>query len=343
MSTQQYLIDASTRHQVFLQRYGGSESKKALAYLDRLRRNINARISQEPTIFRLNRLKALLDDINAMTAALMKDMSLAISRGAQELAISEAAFSAKLYNKASTTDFILPPDAALISGVEAAPMAAPLGKKAITIDEALSQFSRNKGAQIAQTISDSIVLGDTTPEISKKVHDIISTVQRNQVDALVRTITNHSSSVARQMVYDDNAELLEGYQWVSTLDGRTTLICGGRDGKVFQKGGPMPPAHWNCRSTTIPKVKDAFNIGSKLKGTRASKGATGGKQVSGRLTYGGWLKKQPVEFVDEALGVERSRLFRSGKISIDKFTDPTGRVYTLEQLDSMNVFALQES
>jgi len=222
-------------------------------------------------------------------------------------------------------------------------MNAPKGMGAITIDEAMSQFGIKKAAQITQAISDGITLGQTSPEISRNISNLINTQTRRQLDALVRTVTNHSSSVARAMVYEDNQDLLEGYQWVATLDSRTTMICGSRDGNVYPvNSGIMPPAHWNCRSTTIPKVKDAFNIGSKLKGSRPSMGAIGVETVSGRTTYGGWLKRQPVEFIDEALGVERSRLFRSGKLNIDKFVDPTGRVYTLKQLEDMNPFAFQE-
>jgi len=104
----------------------------------------------------------------------------------------------------------------------------------------------------------------------------------------------------------------------------------------------MPPAHWNCRSTTIPIIKPEFDMGAKIKGKRPSIGGTGVKQVSSRTTYGGWLKKQPTAFVDEALGVERSKLFRAGKFKIDAFTDPTGRVYTLLQLQKMNPIAFIE-
>jgi hypothetical protein len=37
MSTQQFLMDAATRHQVFLQRYGNGRSKEAVKLLNRLR------------------------------------------------------------------------------------------------------------------------------------------------------------------------------------------------------------------------------------------------------------------------------------------------------------------
>ena len=121
----------------------------------------------------------------------------------------------------------------------------------------------------------------------------------------------------------------DGYVYNLSIDGDETYIA---DGIVVH----------NCRSSTIPVVKDEFTLAKKSLGKRPSIGADGAKQVGARTTYGGWLKKQPVEFVDEALGVERSKLFRSGKLTIDKFVDPTGRMYTLEQLAQMNQIAFQE-
>jgi hypothetical protein len=140
-----------------------------------------------------------------------------------------------------------------------------------------------------------------------------------------------------------NSDVLEGYRFIATLDSRTTLICASNDQKVFPIGaGPMPPLHWGCRSATIPAVSPEFDVGSKLHGERPAIGGKGVTQVSGRTTYGSWLKKQPTEFIDEALGTERSRLFRSGKIKIEGFVDPTGRAYTLKQLESLNPMAFLE-
>jgi SPP1 gp7 family putative phage head morphogenesis protein len=214
----------------------------------------------------------------------------------------------------------------------------------LTIEDALRQFSAKKRKQIAQIISDGVTLGETTPVISRNIGNTINTLTRRQLDSLVRTITNHTASAARNQIYEANSDVLDGYRFIATLDGRTTLICASNDQKVFPigAGAPMPPLHWGCRSTTIPAVSPEFDVGSKLHGQRPSVGSTGAKQVSGRTTYGGWLKKQPTEFIDEALGVERSRLFRSGKMTIDKFVDSTGRVYTLKQLESLNPMVFME-
>ncbi len=344
MSTQQYLIDAATRHQVFLQRYGGGQAKEALTVLNRLRRAINARLSQEPTVFQAQRLEAVLKDISALSIEAFHNISNQTIDGSKELAKSEAAFSAKLFDKATVnTEFTIPADTVLIANVMQSAMKANVNS-AITIEEALRQFSEAKTKQIAQIISDGVVLGDTTPVIARNVGETINTLNRRQLDTLVRTITNHTSSVARKEIYSANSDIMDGYKWIATLDNRTTMICAGRDGVVYQDmtGSPVPPAHWGCRSTTIPVISPEFDIGAKLKGQRPAISAGGVEQVSGRTTYGGWLKKQPKDFVDEALGVERSKLFRSGKLAIDKFTDPTGRIYTLKELESLNPMALLE-
>lgn len=345
MSSTQYLTDTAVRHQVFLQRYGGGQSKNAQKTLDRLRRTINARLALEPTDFQRNRLEIILKDIEQLSKEAFTNISRQTIVGTQDLAKSEAAFSARLFDKATTveTSFVIPSDDALIASVMRSSMPVTLNT-GVTIENALAQFSIKKTNQILQAISDGVTLGDTTPVISRNVGTMINTLQRRQLDSLVRTITNHSSSVARKDIYTANSDILDGYKWIATLDSRTTMICGSRDGVVYPDipGSPLPPAHWGCRSTTIPSVKPEYDIGAKLQGQRPAKSAGGVEQVSGRTTYGGWLKKQPTGFIDEALGTERSKLFRSGKFTIDKFVDPTGRVYTLEQLESLNPLAFME-
>lgn len=345
MSSTQYLTDAATRHSVFLQRYAAGEARQAIMVLNRLRRDIMARLSLEPTDFQRNRLFLVLQDIDQLTAAAFNKIKQSTIYNSGNLAVSEAAFSATLFNKASTVEagFTIPADATLIANVMQSSMKVGLNS-GVTLESALTQFGISKSKQISQMISDGVTLGDPTNVISRKVSTLINTLHRRQVTSLVSTIANHTSSVARSQLYDANSDILDGYRWIATLDNKTTLICGTRDNVIFRniETDPKPPAHWGCRSTTIPAVKPEYDIGSKLSGKRPSIGDTGVKQVGGKTTYGGWLKKQSPAFIDEALGVERGRLFRSGKLKLDKFVDPTGRVYTLKQLESMNPFAFAE-
>jgi hypothetical protein len=51
-------------------------------------------------------------------------------------------------------------------------------------------------------------------------------------------------------------------------------------------------------------------------------------------TYSKWLNSQPAGFQKEILGDKRYKLFKKGKLKLDKFSDPkTGRIYTLEDLE----------
>lgn len=342
MSAAQYLVDAATRHQVFLQRYGGGKSKEAQRVLNRLRRDISARLSREPTIFQRQRLTDILKDINALSTLAFKDISGKMLQGAKELASVEAEFSTTLFNKVVNVEFTLPSDAALLNAVVGSAMDVGLNA-GVTIPDALSRFSVKKAEQITRAVTDGIAVGDTTQQIAKKLGTMIDTLHKRQIDALARTIVNHAASASRDLVYKENSDIMDGYRWVATLDSKTTMICGSRDGVVYKNPtDPTPPAHYNCRSTTVPVIKPEYDIGAGLSGRRPSIGGSGAKSVSSRTTYGGWLKKQPVSFVDEALGIERSKMFRSGKLSIGKFVDPTGRVYTIDQLKSMNPIAFAE-
>jgi len=259
MSSNQLIIDAATRHQVFLQRYGAGQSKQAQIGLDRLRRNINARLAQEPTIFQRNRLLAVLEDIERLAFEAFGTIATESIYGAQQLASIEAGFSVNLFNKGTSLNasFVLPAEATLIAAVMESAMSVNVGST-ITLEAAFANFSKNKTKQIMRAISDGVTLGETTPAISRTVGGLINTLQRRQLDTLVRTVTNNVSSIARQQVYIENAELLNGYRWVATLDGRTTMICGSRDGMVFENPGidPMPPAHWGaCVEDTLITTK----------------------------------------------------------------------------------------
>ena len=331
MSANTYLVDAAARHAVFVQRFAAGQAKQAQSMLARLRREIAGRLSDEPTQFQYARLRALQIDIDKISKDVFKDLAATTTAIRDDFVISEAEFTKTMLDKASSVPFALPSDEQLIAA--AATKAFNVGSEKLTVNQALEQFGRKKAAEVTQMINDGVILGDTTGKISRDVGDKINILYKHQVDALVRTSVNNISSIARDSVYEANKDIIDGYEWVSTLDSRTSFICGGRDGQVFQVGaGPMPPAHWNCRSTTVPKIREEFDLGSAVKGERPSNGSDGVMPVAGTSTYSGWLKRQSSEFQNEALGLERAKLFRSGRVDMTGFVDPTGRTYSLAEL-----------
>lgn len=130
----------------------------------------------------------------------------------------------------------------------------------------------------------------------------------NQVKAMVRTAASHASATARMETF--KALGVDSYQFVATLDSRTSIQCAANDGKVFRldEGGPMPPLHPNCRSTVIPWT------GDEPIGNRASVDGP----VPAGLDFRQWLEDQPVGVQDEVLGRTRAAAWRAGDLSFDQ-------------------------
>lgn len=154
-----------------------------------------------------------------------------------------------------------------------------------------------------------------------------------QATAIVRTAVNHVANVAHFETYQQNQDVTKQFEYLATLDSRTTLICASLDGKKWGYEDPeakKPPQHVNCRSSIIPVVDWAgLGLDPPDEGTRAS--ASG--QVAGSTSYEGWLKSQPPATQDEILGPSRGRLFRDGKVSLRDMVRTDGRRIPLAELE----------
>lgn len=88
------------------------------------------------------------------------------------------------------------------------------------------------------------------------VLDIIEEENRRQalisLERFARTKHTEIMNRARVAVFDDTG-IVDAYRFSAILDGRTSPICEGLHGKVFKSGTqPVPPLHFNCRSTLVP-------------------------------------------------------------------------------------------
>jgi len=343
MSTRQYLIDAATRHQIFVQRYAAGQERVAQTAVDRLIEDVSRRLSGELTEYSQARLTTLLADLQIASQQLLEALGEDIKSEAIDFAQYEAEFNQRMMAKGIDSDISIPAPVQLSAAIYTSPMTlAP--RETYTIADALNKFSSKKANQIVQTIKDGVALGDTNSVIQNNLRDI-GVLQKQQAATLTRTITNHVSTEARYITLFENQELMEGYEWVATLDSRTTLICGSRDGIVYQflSTNPRPPAHFSCRSTIVPKVKREYDLAADVTGNRPSKGAAGKQTVSASTNYGSWLSKQPAGFQDEILGASRGKLFRAGGLKIDKFVDSTGVQYNLDRLRSLEPLAFEKA
>lgn len=178
--------------------------------------------------------------------------------------------------------------------------------------------------RVNKSVSIGVAQGLTNQEIVQQIRGtrannfrdgVLGNATKREANAMVRTATQHAAMNAQAEVYRDNDDIIEGYIWISTLDGRTSATCRALDLQQFETDkGPLPPIHVNCRSSTIPKIKGVDLLGNT---TRAS--ADG--QVPADMSYYEWLKGQDADFQDEVLGRTRGRLFREESMTPEKFSE----------------------
>jgi SPP1 gp7 family putative phage head morphogenesis protein len=338
LSSNTFLIDAASRHAVLLQRYSaGLEKEMADSVSDALRSLIDDLVRTEgsQSLIRLEVISNYRSNLTSAEAQLYDELI--------ELAKEEGEFSLELFEEAINASIEEIDDAVINTAISSTRINVIQGQS-ITIPQMLSQFTAAKSRQMNTIIQDGFTEGLTQDQMVSRIRQV-EPMQRRQAASLARTGTNAVSSIARYQMAQQNSDVLDGYEWVATLDDRTSLVCASRDGVVypFAESSPKPPAHFSCRSTIIPKVDPQYDLLSQVSGERPAIGADGVKQVSGKTTYGGWLRKQPASFQDEVLGPDRAKLFRQGGLSIAKFTNYDGRTYTLDELRERHPMAFEKA
>ena len=112
--------------------------------------------------------------------------------------------------------------------------------------------------EVRQVLTEAAVNGESIYKTSKRLSEKFDQSAYNS-RRLIRTETTYATNQAELLSYEELD--IDKYEFVATLDTRTSSICQKMDGKVFytkdaQAGKNLPAMHPNCRSTTIPKFKD---------------------------------------------------------------------------------------
>jgi SPP1 gp7 family putative phage head morphogenesis protein len=211
----------------------------------------------------------------------------------------------------------------------------------------------DQAERFSQVVRNGLLTGETTPSIAKRlignlqfgeeaktVRQLVAAggqataVADNQVMALVRTSINQVANSASQQVYEANQDITKKYRYVATLDSRTSSICAALDGREFEYGkGPMPPQHFNCRSTTVPIIDPDI-----LPPSTIAKRASADGPVPINTSYGQWLKDQPLKTQQDVLGPSKVPYFNrlvekyGARDAMAKLVRDDGSELTLDQL-----------
>jgi SPP1 gp7 family putative phage head morphogenesis protein len=222
-----------------------------------------------------------------------------------------------------------------------------------TVAKSFRGIATDQAERFSQVVRNGLLTGETTPSIAKRlignlqfgeeaktVRQLVAAggqataVADNQVMALVRTSINQVANSASQQVYEANQDITKKYRYVATLDSRTSRICAALDGREFEYGkGPMPPQHFNCRSTTVPIIDPDI-----LPPSTIAKRASADGPVPINTSYGQWLKDQPLKTQQDVLGPGKVPYFNrlvdkyGAKDAMAKLVRDDGSELTLEQL-----------
>lgn len=111
--------------------------------------------------------------------------------------------------------------------------------------------------QLKEKLAVAIATGQSLDKTSRDIRERFG-VSKYYADRLIRTESNYFHNIAALDSY--RAMGIEEFQFVATLDMRTSEVCQHADGKVFKAkdaivGVNVPPLHPNCRSTIVPYLK----------------------------------------------------------------------------------------
>ena len=136
-----------------------------------------------------------------------------------------------------------------------------------------------------------LIRGEPYSKIAQRIAGRMN-VAMSAASRLVETEAAFFSSKGQLDAFRDLG--VEQYEFVATLDSKTSETCRAMDGKVlplseFKPGITAPPLHCHCRSTTCPYFDDEFTENE----TRAARDPETGKtvQVDSKLSYEEWKKK----------------------------------------------------
>ncbi|MGQ0770375.1 minor capsid protein [Acinetobacter baumannii] len=358
------LLEVLTQHQAYLFRASSQsvnelltifkdESALMLAKLRDLLDELNdsEKAALAAGLYTTANLKEIRDLISGWHTSLTSSLPEAFAVSAAAMAVYEANYTAKLYGGGKIKK---PNGEKLYTAAKKVPLVG-----GALVDDLLSKIAETARQKVEYAIRDGINSGKTNQEIVQRIRgtkrlnyeDGLLSSSKTDIDRTVRTVRSH---VANQAYLNSFNQLgFEYVRLVATLDGRTSKLCASLDGAVWEINDPskrVPPLHPNCRSILVPVEKDGKLVGERpfvmderrVKDIPKDERSQLIGQLDANTTFSEFFKKTDDFFQREWLGPKRYKLFKEGKFDFDKFFDPEGRLYTLDQLRKLDEQTLNE-
>lgn len=328
-SAAERIVDEVVLHRIALSRYSTATVRKVIALLNRTDQSLVERILRADNEGRDPiQLERLLEEIRALQADGWTVVRGRFNEDIAALADAEKLFTERMvrtgYRSAGVATVAnVPTTAQVVAAVNARPFQGRFLKG--WLDDAETGAAK----RVRETLRQGFVEGRSVAALVREIRgtralqykDGVLEISRRGAEAMVRTALSHTAAVSSKETYA--ALGVEEVRFIATLDARTTLTCATLHNSVHPLDAfPWPPRHINCRSTSAPVIKGLPDIEAP--------------------SYSEWLMRQPVEVQNDILGVRKAQLFRSGKLTLDRFVDNKGRVLTLEELKKRDAGAFAD-
>lgn len=165
----------------------------------------------------------------------------------------------------------------------------------------ISYFEKQLAPLVAERIKSEVIkasaIGTNFKTIAKRLQET-GGITKYRALSVARTEVNRVRRETTRSIYEDNADIIDGWEWVASKSSRTCPLCLAMDGKVFKLKEAFPQ-HVACRCTLIPVIE----------------GLPRRKRTLGR----DWFESQPDEVKGNILGKETFAAYRDNNLSLDDF------------------------
>jgi SPP1 gp7 family putative phage head morphogenesis protein len=328
------LITIATRHQSHYERLKSAEVKKFDSFLLQMEKGIRNKLtSADITNFTRSRMERQLVQIGTLMNRSFKEYKKVWRDSVLSAAEYEAGFEIRsLGQVVSGVNFSMPSDSQITAAVFNTPLGDIGGAGGGSLLEPwLDNMTVTEIKRVQGAIRMGYAQGETTADIVRRIRgtkaagysDGILAITKRNAETVARTALQHAAQQARGEVWKKNDSVIKRVKWISTLDSTTSITCRSLDGQEYSLDkGPRPPAHPDCRSSTVAVLDDKYKDLSRGR-TRSERDPDTGKvgHASADQTYYGWLKTQPADVQNSIIGPTRGKLLRNGGISSQRFAE----------------------
>lgn len=358
MSANDEIQDDFISKQVDLERVSEGSRKRVAGILNKMEKRILAIISSADTKSNGQLLKGSLDDLfeelsQVVDQTYANQVKAVIDKDLKNVSRASRMQSQASINKTAGTELVT----TSTSSKTAQKDLNTLTVEGVDIDDSIRRQARNTAQRFIDRVNLGVSEGLGIDDIVRSVRgtaannykDGIISTSKNDATRLIRTSVNKISNDAALKSFQENTDVIEFIEQISTLDSRTSDICKAYDKKIWNaktlepvghslpyRGGP--PRHWNCRSVIVPVTKSLEDLGISTRKKNIVDDNTEGtrKSFDGKVpestTYEEWLDRQPESVQIEALGRSKWELWSKGKLNFRQLVDQSGNPLSTEAL-----------